>query len=301
MPGDESLAEQVILLTDEVKVLRESVDGLKAAFEKAIRKSRITVQFDEAANAQADRVAEPGIRPAIELFEIGDGVSFDRDGIDYFGEIIELNDGENLAMVQLIPSGDTVDVIQDYLTHLENDPLSYRKDEPCQNFGQVEEPKSPSPKRGRQLTLDFEAEATHEAAEPFDGGEHRDQTAILSKDAFTARTRTIWDAVNAWIVDYTPAFGFDAYKLGVFEKIEPEWRGTFSDADQVRLLKDDYALACGVAIAVEDASIMIEEHGHSADAETLIRAYYLAIALATAGFDLEHYLPGFPIHSLEMY
>lgn len=299
MQADEQLTDQVSRLTNEVEVLRESVDELKTALEWALRNARITVQFDEAANAPPDRVAEPETDPTIELFEIGDGVNFQSDGVDHFGEIIALNDGENIAKVQLIRSGETVDINQDHLTRLENDPLNYRISKTVRETSPAEEVKPPVPKRGRQLTLDFESQTTCEMTEPFAAAENADES-VLSKEAFKFRTRKIWNAVNGWLIDYTPAIGFDAFALGVFEKVELETSGTFADTYQVRLLKDDYALACGMAIAAEDAALAMEEQGLDDDAETVIRVYHLVIALAATGFDLEHYLPGFPVHSIEI-
>lgn len=299
MQADEQLTDQVSRLANEVEALRESVDELKTALEWALRNARITVQFDEAANAPPDRVAELEADPTIELFEIGDGVTFQSDGVDHFGEIIALDDGENIAKVQLISSGETVDVNQDHLTRLENDPLSYRISKTVRETSPPEEVKPPVPKRGRQLTLDFESQTTCEMIEPFAAAENADES-VLSKEALKCRTRKIWNAVNGWLIDYTPAIGFDAFALGVFEKVELETSGTFADTDQVRLLKDDYALACGMAIAAEDAALAMEEQGLDDDAETVLRVYYLVIALAATGFDLEYYLPGFPVHSLQI-
>ncbi|QDS92490.1 hypothetical protein FF011L_12330 [Roseimaritima multifibrata] len=163
---------------------------------------------------------------------------------------------------------------------------------------QVAEPPPTPATHQKQLTLNFETQATFKVAEQLTASEQPGKN-VLSIEDYKARTRAIWDAVNAWIIEFTPSIEFDAHELGVYEKIKPESQGSFSDEDQERLLKDDYALACGVAIAVEDASILMEDHGHADDAESLTRAYYLAIALKSADFDLEHYLPGFPVHCME--
>ncbi|MCA9112862.1 MAG: hypothetical protein KDA52_23115, partial [Planctomycetaceae bacterium] len=67
-------------------------------------------------------------RPPIELFEVGDAVEFDLDGETYFGEIAALDDAENIALVQLIPSFEEVEVPQDLLTRIEPDELSRREE-----------------------------------------------------------------------------------------------------------------------------------------------------------------------------
>lgn len=121
-PEQDDLQQQIGILTDEVKVLRESVDELKTSLEWAIKNARITIDFEDA--------AKPSMRcpPAIELFEIGDAVTFDLDGDECFGEIVELDDGENMATVQMISSDGTIEVNQDVLSRVQNDPLSYRND-----------------------------------------------------------------------------------------------------------------------------------------------------------------------------
>ncbi len=64
--------------------------------------------------------------PPITLFEIGDAVEFELDGEVWFGEIAELDDAENAALVQLVPSFEEVDIPQDLLTRVEPDELSRR-------------------------------------------------------------------------------------------------------------------------------------------------------------------------------
>ncbi len=100
------------------------------------------------------------------------------------------------------------------------------------------------------------------------------------------------------MIDFTSAHGFCATSLGAFDKIAIEQNGTFTDADQAQLLIDEYKLAIAVAIAGKGSSMLVDEHGHSSDASTMIRAYYFALALNTLEYDLEHYLPGVPVHVL---
>ncbi|MDA8746029.1 hypothetical protein N9N28_15495, partial [Rubripirellula amarantea] len=84
----------------------------------------------------------------------------------------------------------------------------------------------------------------------------------------------------------------------VYETAEPESLGTFSDIELVRSLTDEWELVTGLAIATEEAASKMSDHGHPEDAETLVRAFYLALALNELGYDLEHYLPGMPVHAL---
>ena len=101
-------------------------------------------RFSGGRPARVEPAASP---PRIELFEIGDAVTFDLDGDPCYGEIVELNDGENVAIVHLIPSDALVEVSQDELTRVQNDPLSYRNDPPttmaCESKRTTSSPVSP--------------------------------------------------------------------------------------------------------------------------------------------------------------
>ncbi len=70
----------------------------------------------------------PRERPPIELFEEGDAVEFELEGETYFGKIAAVDDAENKALVQLIPSYEEVEVPQDLLTRIEPDELSRREE-----------------------------------------------------------------------------------------------------------------------------------------------------------------------------
>ncbi|WP_145175467.1 hypothetical protein [Rubripirellula lacrimiformis] len=113
-----------------------------------------------------------------------------------------------------------------------------------------------------------------------------------------ARTRDLWNLIEGWLLDEIPATEFEAHRLGIHDAIQPEWTGSFSDAELVSALTAEWELAAGVAIAADEAALLMLEHGHAHDAPALVRAYYLAVALNTLGYDLEHYLPGMPVHAL---
>ena len=150
---------------------------------------------------------------------------------------------------------------------------------------------------GSATEFDFEVESFKENVSDFGCGEVS-IAQTLSKHDFNRRTRELRLAVEGWILDCTPATTFEGLNHGIYDKIEPEWTGTFSDADLVHNLKDEWDLAVGLVIAAEEASILLHDHGHPENADTLVRAYYLALALNTLGYDLEYYLPGMPVNAL---
>lgn len=149
-----------------------------------------------------------------------------------------------------------------------------------------------------QLSFEFESAATAEFAADYDIHSTNTSDTILSKEDFIARILTVWNAVEFWMSGLIPAHRFDAEALGVYWKIEPEWVGTFSDADQVQQLSDEYAIAASMAIAVEEAAITLKEHGHPEYASPMVRAFYFGLALNTLGYDLECCMPGIPVHAL---
>lgn len=155
-----------------------------------------------------------------------------------------------------------------------------------------------APMTGRQLSLDFEACTANEAVSCFTRNETPPATNVLSKQEFMARTRALWNTIEGWLLDEIPLSTFEIDSLGIHDDIEPAWIGTFSDAEFVRTLSKEWDLAVGVAIAADEASLMMVEHGHHDDAPVLARAYYLALALNTLGYDLEYYLPGIPVNAL---
>ncbi|MCA9076719.1 MAG: hypothetical protein KDA93_16965 [Planctomycetaceae bacterium] len=104
--------------------LREQLLAAIKGSREALPVAESTIVPDEV-QADDEAVVE---RPPIELFEAGDAVEFDLDGETYFGEIATLDDAENSALVQLIPSFEEVEVPQDLLTRIEPDELSRREE-----------------------------------------------------------------------------------------------------------------------------------------------------------------------------
>tara|TARA_R110002049_G_scaffold309101_1_gene516869 strand:+ start:8008 stop:8472 length:465 start_codon:yes stop_codon:yes gene_type:complete len=148
----------------------------------------------------------------------------------------------------------------------------------------------------RQLTIDFDNAQLRESRPVL---EKDREGIVLNRHGYVERTLEIWRAVDAWIVEYTPAHSFSASRLGVYDKTTPADTSCAAETDQMRSTLHEYDLAVSVAIAAAEASSLLVEHGHSDDAGTLVRAYYLAVALNTLDYDLEHYLPGMPVLALE--
>ncbi|MCA9073717.1 MAG: hypothetical protein KDA93_01700 [Planctomycetaceae bacterium] len=81
----------------------------------------------EGESEHPDNTTTPEHSP-IDLFEEGDAVEIKLDGETWFGEITGLDDAENSAIVQLIPSFEEVEVPQDLLIRIEPDELSRREE-----------------------------------------------------------------------------------------------------------------------------------------------------------------------------
>jgi len=141
----------------------------------------------------------------------------------------------------------------------------------------------------KQLELEFSC-----AAE--DAGGYACSTVSLSKPSFEQRTRDCFSACEKWMEGWLPAFPFWAGGFGVHDQTKCEWEGTFADADRVKLLKHDWTVAANLAIAIEVAAEMIEEHCHDEDCGSLVRSFYLAIAFRECELDMEQLLPGIPVH-----
>lgn len=59
----------------------------------------------------------------LPTFEEGDAVIVIHEGHELFGEVTSINDAENLAEVLLIPSNQTMTVMQDKLSRIQPDSL----------------------------------------------------------------------------------------------------------------------------------------------------------------------------------
>ncbi|MCO8125185.1 hypothetical protein NHH03_25840 [Stieleria sp. TO1_6] len=137
----------------------------------------------------------------------------------------------------------------------------------------------------KQLALKFETESQdYRVGHP------------LSKQDFIDRTRNCFNLCSYWLEGWLPAYEFWAGGLGVYDQTECESIGTFSDADQVKLLHHDWTIAANTAIAIELASQMIEEQGHPKECRALVRSFYLAIGFQELGLDYEQLMPGMPVH-----
>lgn len=119
------MEDLIYQLTNEVNVLRESVDDLKTSLDWAVRNARLTIQFTEA-NHEAGVDYEIAPLPPVELFEIGDGVTFEFGDEEFDGEVIELDDGGGVAKILLSDTLEQRWVSQQRLVRIQNDPLAYR-------------------------------------------------------------------------------------------------------------------------------------------------------------------------------
>ena len=74
-----------------------------------------------------ERVAPSGetqFTPNLTLFNGGEAVEFEIDGEPGLGEVVEVDDGRNVARVMLIPSGKVVLMQQDHLQKVATDALA---------------------------------------------------------------------------------------------------------------------------------------------------------------------------------
>lgn len=107
---------------DEVAVLRNILDEIRSDLQWAVRNGRVVVQVEASEIAPPNSEARPSIE--LTLFNEGDAVELEIGGEPALGEIIEVDDGRNVAHVSLIPSGQTVSVRQDELQKVEPDSLA---------------------------------------------------------------------------------------------------------------------------------------------------------------------------------
>ncbi len=115
----EQLCEQVERLTGEVRVLRDSLEELTTAVGWAANNGRIRIQFERAIQTDTEYQRESEPHATITLFDIGELVQFEREKEFFEGEIVDLNDGENVATIMLLPTGESVEVDQDLLERVE--------------------------------------------------------------------------------------------------------------------------------------------------------------------------------------
>lgn len=106
------LASHLDRIADELQLVRQVLDELRTDFQWAVQNGRLRVEH-------SDHEAVSG--SPLTLFDEGDAVEFWHEGKDCFGEIIAIDDARNRATVLLIPSNETVSVLQDELTRVEPD------------------------------------------------------------------------------------------------------------------------------------------------------------------------------------
>jgi len=107
---------------DEVRVLREVLDEIRSDLQWEVQNGRIVGEVESLEAASLDRESQP--TSDLVLFDEGDAVELPVDGEPAFGEVLEVDDGRNVARVMVIPSGETVSVRQDELRKVEPDDLA---------------------------------------------------------------------------------------------------------------------------------------------------------------------------------
>lgn len=107
---------------DELRVLRDVLDEIRSDLQWAVRNGRVVLQ-SEGSQSDTPTIA-PQITTVLTLFNEGDAVEFIHGGDPAFGEVVEVDDGRNVAQVMLIPSCETVLVQQDELRKVEPDELA---------------------------------------------------------------------------------------------------------------------------------------------------------------------------------
>lgn len=150
----------------------------------------------------------------------------------------------------------------------------------------------------RQLEMEFSDQVREGVvAESAEAVEAAPQA--LNKEEYGQRTRRTFQACAAWMDESVSAHGFGADSLGVYDGRDCETSGTLADAERVKALVEDWAMASGLAIAIEDASITIEDQSIDEHCPVVVRSLYLAIAFKNSEWDLEALLPGFPVIAME--
>ncbi len=116
--AESGLSAALNRIADELRVVRDVLDEMRADMQWAVQNGRVVVQVEP---PQSESAPSP-----LTLFEEGDAVEFEHGSEVAFGEVVETNDGLNEAVVLLIPSNERVTVRQDDLQRVEPDPLSRR-------------------------------------------------------------------------------------------------------------------------------------------------------------------------------
>ncbi|WP_145364500.1 hypothetical protein [Stratiformator vulcanicus] len=126
-------------LCEELQLFRELIEDLRVDIRYVLD--------NDLGQPEPVRKSSVPARPALTLFDPGDAVEFRHEGRDVFGEIVSVDDANNRAMVQLIPSMEQVTVCQDDLRHAERVGLKRRAAAKCENtsVGSADEVLAESP------------------------------------------------------------------------------------------------------------------------------------------------------------
>ena len=106
---------------EQLKGIGQVLEEIRTDFQWAAQNCRI----DPEEAKRSKPVASDDVQPPrlLATFDEGDAVILNHDGVELFGEVVSINDAENLAKVLLIPSNETITVIQDQLSRIQPDGL----------------------------------------------------------------------------------------------------------------------------------------------------------------------------------
>ena len=116
------LAEILERLANELQLTRQALDELRTDVQWAVQNC-LTRSADEPGLSVRDSATNREPLHLLATFEEGDAVIVNHNGHELFGEVISIDDAENLAEVLLIPSNETMTVIQDNLSRVQPDSL----------------------------------------------------------------------------------------------------------------------------------------------------------------------------------
>ena len=127
------LAEILERLANELQLTRQALDELRTDVQWALQNCliRSAGPAGEPDSPSRDSATDSKAINLLPTFEEGDAVVVNHNGHELFGEVISIDDAENLAEVLLIPSNETLTVIQDNLSRVQPDSLRRLCPEPA--------------------------------------------------------------------------------------------------------------------------------------------------------------------------
>ncbi|MEZ6128996.1 MAG: hypothetical protein R3C59_09955 [Planctomycetaceae bacterium] len=128
--NDHPLAEHIERLANELQLTRQVLDEIRTEIQWAVQNCCRRIDPADSTRWPAPRKAVESSLSLLPTFDEGDAVVLRRNGEEIFGEVVTINDAENLAEVLLIPSNATITVIQDELSRIDPDTLRRRCTEP---------------------------------------------------------------------------------------------------------------------------------------------------------------------------